>query len=98
MKQVLHTEIAKERCNAKSLGGFNRAVEYATKTSLEYNENNTSRYSEPIKNRIVNILVSKSALFDKKARDTESFRKMQIYQTKANNFRKRASELAKFIK
>ena len=26
MKQVLHTEIAKERCNAKALGAFNRAV------------------------------------------------------------------------
>ena len=26
MRQVLHTEIAKERCNAKALGAFNRAV------------------------------------------------------------------------
>ncbi len=38
MKQVLHKEIAKERCNAKALGAFNGAVSFSKKSESEKKE------------------------------------------------------------
>ena len=44
MKQVLHKEIAKERCNAKALGAFNSSV--STISSGErYSEGSSSKSS-----------------------------------------------------
>ena len=36
MKQVLHTEIAKERCNAKALGAFGAAVKQGFKIASDF--------------------------------------------------------------
>ena len=36
MRQVLHSEIAKEKCNAKALGAFNSSVEEIANNSFFY--------------------------------------------------------------
>lgn len=39
MRQVLHTEIAKEMCNAKALGAFTGAVKQGYKIANDFGEN-----------------------------------------------------------